>query len=127
ASPTNTAANGGSIAVTWNAVPAPAGGSAIVGYTIRITGPGVDLAPTVGPDATSFTYSNASGALKANTQYTITVYARNSAQVQSEAAWVRSASAVVTTVGPPSQVAGGVSAAVVNSQGHIRVTWGDNS
>src|SRR5690606_30121854 len=51
----------------------------------------------------------------------------NSAQVQSEAAWVRSASAVVTTVGSPSQVAGGVSSAVVNSQGHIRVTWGDSS
>lgn len=122
--PTNTAPAGGSISVSWSPVPDPSPGSALVGYTIRIVGPGVDLSPTVGPGTTTFAFSNGGGELAPATQYSVSVYARNSAQVLSSAAWQRNAPVAVTTVGPPSQTAGGVAAAVVNAQGHIRVTWG---
>lgn len=122
--PTNTAPAGGSISVSWNPVPDPAPGSALVGYVVRITGPSVDLMISRGPSVTSLDYTNADGVLAPNTQYSVTVYAKNSAQVASESVWRRSTPVAVTPVGLPGPVAGGVSGVVVNAQGHVQVSWG---
>ena len=122
---TATAANpsGGALKVSWSRVPDPSPGSAVLGYTVRITGPSVDFTATVGPATTSID-TTAGGALQANAQYTATVYARNSAAVISDADWRRASSAPTTTIGPPSQTAGGVQAVVVGSAGDIQVGWG---
>ena len=115
--------SGAELAVSWSAVPDPDPGSAVEGYTVRITGPGVDYVTSVGPSTTTLT-TTANRALAPNTQYVATVYASNRALVLSDADWRRTSSAPVTTIGPPSQTAGGVAAAVVGSEGHIQVTWG---
>ena len=114
---------GAAIRVSWSAVPAPDPGSDLVGYTVRVTGQGVDFTRNVGASTTS-TDTTASGALVANAQYIATVYARNSASVLSEGDWRRTSSAPVTTIGPPSATAGGVSAAIISSAGAIQVSWG---
>ena len=122
---TATAANpsGGALRVSWSRVADPNPGSAVLGYTVRITGPSTDFTATVGPATTSLD-TTAGGALKANVQYTATVYARNSAAVISDADWRRASSAPTTTIGPPSQTSGGVQAVVVGTEGNIEVTWG---
>lgn len=121
--PLDTNPEGAAIRVSWSTVPNPNPGSPIVGYTLRITGGGVDFSRNVNAGVTT-TDTTASGALVANTQYTATIYARNSANVLSDADWRRTTSAPVTTIGPPSSTAGGVAAVVVNTAGHIQVTWG---
>lgn len=119
--PTNDAAAGGSITVGWNPVAAPNPGTAITGYTVKITGSNVDAAINVGPGASSLTNTTAGGQLVAGQQYSVTVYARNSAQA-SDAQWNRNPPVTVTTVGPPSQV-GGLAAVVHDNAGRIRVEW----
>ncbi|HEY9498831.1 MAG TPA: Ig-like domain-containing protein [Terrimesophilobacter sp.] len=122
--PTNANPTGGAIAVSWSAVPDPAPGTPLVGYTVRVSGPGVDLLQTVPASSTSLSYPNSGGVLVPGVQYAVTVYARNSAQVSGEADWRRNAAVAVTAVGPPTQTAGGVTGVVVNAQGHIQVSWG---
>lgn len=114
---------GAALRVSWSPVPDPDPGSAVTGYTVRITGPNTDYTTSVGSGTTSLD-TTAGGSLVANAQYTASVYARNSALVVSDADWRRASSAPVTTIGPPSQAAGGVQAVVVGSAGDIRVTWG---
>ncbi len=110
------------LAVAWSPVPDPALGTPVSGYVIRISGPGVDFQTTTGPTTASLT-TTASGALVPGSQYSVTVYARNAAEVLSDADWRRTSSAAVTVIGPPSQVS--VAADVVNgAAGKIRVTWG---
>jgi hypothetical protein len=122
--PTNAAPDGGSLAVSWTAVPDPSPGSAIVGYTVRITGPSVDISRLVPAGTTTLDFANSAHSLVPGTAYSVNVYARNSAQVAGESAWLRNPAVGVTAVGPPGQVAGGVTGVVVNALGHIRVTWG---
>ncbi|MEY2849649.1 MAG: hypothetical protein RI885_2316 [Actinomycetota bacterium] len=117
--------SGGALRVSWSEVADPDPGSAIVGYTIRITGPGADYTTNVGPGTTSID-TTGGGSLVANAQYVATVYARNSAFVVSDADWRRASSAPVTTIGPPSQTVGGVQATVIGTVGDIRVTWGSS-
>ncbi len=118
--------SGAALDVSWAAVANPNPGSAITGYTMRITGAGTDFTATFGASTTS-TVTTAGRALVPNAQYVVTVYAENSALVLSDADWRRASSSPVTTIGPPSQTAGGVSAVVANASGHILVEWGASS
>lgn len=124
ANPTNTNPTGGAVNIAWNAVADPTPGTPIVGYTVRITGAGVDVVQLLPRGTTTLAYANSSGLLTPGVQYSVSVWARNSAQVASEADWKRNAPVNVTAVGPPSQVSGGVSGVVINALGHIQVTWG---
>ncbi|MEX1079356.1 MAG: Ig-like domain-containing protein [Homoserinimonas sp.] len=122
---TNDASAGGSITVGWNQVPNPNPGTPISGYTVKITGSNVDAAINVGPGASSLVNTTAGGAMVANQQYSVTVYARNSAQA-TDAQWNRNPAVTVRTVGPPSKV-DGLSAIVHDSSGSIRVEWSPGS
>jgi hypothetical protein len=124
AAPTNSNPTGGALNISWSPAPDPAPGTPIVGYTVRISGPGVEILQSVPVATTALAYSNDSGALTPGVRYSVSVYARNSAQVASESDWRRNPAVAVTAVGPPSQTAGGVTGAVINSLGHIRVSWG---
>ncbi|TBN56337.1 tandem-95 repeat protein [Glaciihabitans arcticus] len=114
------APNGGSITVDWSDVPDPALGTPVVGYTVEIKGPGVTYSST----ATSPFVTTAGGQLSNNTSYTVSVYARNSAQVLSVSDWRRT-TRTVTTIGPPIPGSPAPQAAInsANSNGEIRVTW----
>lgn len=124
ATPTNAAPAGGSLALAWTAVPDPAPGTAVTGYTVRITGPNVDLSLLIPPSATTFNYSNATQVLTPGVAYSVNIFARNSAQVAGESAWLRNAPVSVTAVGPPGLATDGVSGVVINALGHVRVSWG---
>jgi large repetitive protein len=125
--PTNTAPAGGSLAIAWSPVADPAHGSPVSGYTVRITGPSVDVSRLVPVGTTSLAFGNTSTTLTPGVAYSVNVYARNSAQVTGESAWLRNPSVLVTAVGPPGMAAGGVTGVVFNSSGHVRVTWGASS
>lgn len=122
--PTNTAAAGGSLALSWLPAPATPGASTVIGYTVLITGPSVKLTLLMPAQSTSFNFNNAALDLKAGVMYSVNIYARNSAQVAGESAWIKSAPVAVTAVGPPSAASGGVNAVVINALGHVRVVWG---
>jgi hypothetical protein len=119
ATATNSAPAGGSVRVDWSTVPTPPKGTSVVGYTVLIGGLSVDVAA----GQNSYEFLNGGGELANNNNYTVTVFARNSAQVTSAADWNRS-SVSVTTVGPPSQTAGGVTAISDAATGDMQVTWG---
>jgi hypothetical protein len=122
AEPTNAtdAPNGRSITVTWTPVADPNPGTPIVGYTVEIKGAGVSYST----NATSPLVTTAGGALANNESYTVSVYAKNSAQVVSSSDWRRT-SRTVQTVGPPVTGSPGPQASInpANSDGQIRVTW----
>lgn len=122
--PTNTAPTGGSLAISWLPVPDPSPGSAVIGYTVTIVGPGADLSFLMPAATTAFEFTNSSQALTPAVAYSVNVFARNSAQVAGTSSWLRNAPVSVTAVGPPSQTAGGVGAVVINSLGHVTVSWG---
>jgi hypothetical protein len=109
---------GGSITVTWSSVPDPDPGTPVSGYTVVVSGPGVDFSAS----ATSPFVTTAQGALKNDVSYTVQVFARNGAQVQSSADWHRTTT-TVRTVGPPSAPSSGPAVAVA-TDGRVRVTWG---
>ncbi len=125
--PTSTAPAGGSLAIAWSPAADPSPGTPIVGYTVRITGAGVDISRLVPAGTTSLDFGNSAGELTPGTSYAVNVYARNSAQVPGERSWLRNAPVAVTAVGPPGQAAGGVTAVVLNPLGHIQVSWGASS
>lgn len=125
--PTNTAPTGGSLAIAWAPVPDPSPGTPVAGYTVRITGAGVDISRLVPAGTTTLNFGNTAGELVPGTSYAVNVYARNSAQVAGEGSWLRNSAVAVTAVGPPGQTAGGVTGVVVNALGHIQVSWGASS
>lgn len=106
-------------AVSWSAVSNPQPGTAVTGYTVRISGPGIGKKDIVMGLGTSLVINDA--LIQAGQQYEISVTARNSAQVDTEE-WNRAFASPLTAIGPPSP-AGAVSAAVINPQGHIRLSW----
>ena len=118
------APTGKSITVSWPNVPNPNPGSPIVGYTVLINGPGVSYTSA----ATSPFTTTAGGALSNDVSYSVTVYARNSAQVLSDADWRRTTT-MVRTVGPPSVPKSGPKAGINadSASGAITVSWGDSS
>ena len=122
--PTASAPAGGAITVNWGEATLPTGASAVSGYTVRIFGGGVDWSAALGASVRTLKDTTAAGQLRPDVQYQVTVFARNQAQVVSEGDWRRSAPVSVTTVGPPGTVTPGVSAAVINAAGDIRLTWG---
>lgn len=119
ATATNSAPSGGSVRVSWTAVPNPTNGTSLLGYTVVIGGVSIDVA--VG--STSYEFLNGAGELANNVNYAVAVYARNSAQVTGAGDWNRSGT-TVTTVGPPSAAAGGVTAISDPATGHMQVSWG---
>lgn len=119
--PTSAAANGGSVTVSWASTPTPSPGTPIVGYTVRISGPGVDASISVGAGATSLTDTTAGGALVANESYSVVVFARNSAQA-TDSQWNRSSPTSVHTVGPPPVVTS-LTASIIDVAGNIKVGW----
>ena len=123
--PSDEAAAGGAITVRWARAADPQPGTSIVGYTVKISGSNVDEAINVGPGASSLVGTTAGGTLVANQQYSVTVYARNSAQA-TDAQWNRNLPVTVMTVGPPLRVAS-LSAVIHNTSGHIRVNWSPTS
>ncbi len=125
--PTNTAPAGGSLAITWSPVADPPNGSPVAGYTVRITGPSVDISRLLPVGTTSLDFGNSAGALAPAVAYSVNVYARNSAQVTGDSAWLRNAPVSVTAIGPPGQADGGVTGVVYNAQGYIKVSWGPSS
>lgn len=122
--PTNAAPAGGALTITWSPVADPVPGTPIVGYTVRIIGAGVDISRLVPVGSTTLYFANTAAELTPGTSYSVSVYARNSAQVPGEGSWLRNPAVAVTAVGPPSQTAGGVLGVVVNALGHIQVSWG---
>lgn len=122
--PTNSAQAGGSLAIAWSPVADPVPGTPVIGYTLRIIGPSVDISLLIPVGTTTFDFANSPKVLIPGVAYSINVYARNSAQVPSTSSWLRNPPVSVTAVGPPEQAAGGVMGVVINALGHIRVTWG---
>ena len=109
------APTGGAITVSWSAVPDPKPGTAIVGYSVEFNGD----TRNVGRGTLSTTFTG----LPTATEFAVTVYARNSAQVSSNGDWTRSDSKRATTVGPPTAPAQ-APAAASGTNGTITVTWG---
>jgi len=107
-------ANAGELQLSWNPVPKPSPGTAVVGYTIEMTG---ENAPARRDTVST---STVVGGLTPGQQYTFRVFARNSAQVSSDADWARSDLAQASAFGPPGQTA---PSAVVQADGTIRVSW----
>ncbi|MHB1171952.1 MAG: Ig-like domain-containing protein [Lacisediminihabitans sp.] len=121
--PTNDAPGGGSLRVAWAPVADPNPGSPVVGYTVRIGGLSID----VGRSGTSLLFTNSAGRLLPNTAYPVSVYARNSAQVTSDADWRKSAALSVTTVGPPSRTAPAPSASIArDGTGNVLLSYGNS-
>lgn len=113
--PTSTA---GELQISWNAVPKPSPGTAVVGYTVEGTGQNAPARR----DTTST--STVVGGLVPGQPYTFRVFARNAAQVTSDTDWARSDAAQASAFGPPGQTAPN---AVVQADGSIRVSWSDAS
>ncbi|GAB2461670.1 hypothetical protein HD599_001022 [Conyzicola lurida] len=110
------APTGGALTVTWPFVGDPDPGTRIVDYVVELTGRASVVVPRT---ATSTTITG----LPTNTTYEVRVYARNSAQVTTDAEWVRSGTVSATTVGPP--IVGTPAPVAVNDvDGNITVTWG---
>jgi len=112
------APNGGSIDVSWTAVPTPSPGTAVSGYTVLVNGA---VATQVGPGSTSTTI----GGLANDVVLTIEVYATNGAQVTSAADWNRSSTTVHTVGPPPAPNPAPQATSAVN--GDITVTWGPSA
>ena len=111
------APNGGSIDVSWSAVPEPSPGTGVVGYTVIVVGVS---STNVGAAVTSNTIAG----LANDVVYSVQVYARNSAQVISASDWNRTAT-TVRTVGPPTPP-NPAAQATSATNGDIEVSWGDS-
>ncbi|MBX3067753.1 MAG: tandem-95 repeat protein [Cryobacterium sp.] len=124
ATPTNATPTGGAVEIDWDPVADPVPGTPITGYTVRITGSGVDLTRLVPATVSNLSFDNSGGELVPGNTYQVIVYAKNSAQVTSEQNWLRNPPVPFNAIGPPTTVTGGVTGVVVNSQGHIQLNWG---
>lgn len=106
------------LVVAWTASPNPNPGTPVVGYTVRISGPGVGQTD-ITTSGTSITTS-VGGLVQAGQNYTIAVFSRNSAQATADE-WNSSSPISVTAVGAPLPVA--VTASGTGADGGIRVSW----
>jgi hypothetical protein len=107
----------GAIDVRWNAVPKPDRGSAVLptnGYVVEYTG------GASGTQVASGTSTTILGPAT-STSYEVRVYARNRAQVSSEADWARSGPAAGTSAVPP--VIAAPSPVLAPDGSGINVTW----
>lgn len=86
--------------ISWNTVGTPAKGSRVTGYVVEIAGAGAPGTQSVPAGTTSTTIAG----LQSGGQYSVQVYATNSAQVSSTADWARSPVTTGTAVGVPSTV-----------------------
>ncbi|PWB96246.1 Ig-like domain-containing protein [Salinibacterium hongtaonis] len=106
------------LVIGWDRTPNPSPGTPVVGYTVRISGPGFGQTD-ITTASTSLTTS-VGGLIQAGQNYSVTVFSRNSAQASADE-WNSSSAVAVTAVGSPLPVA--VSASVTGSDGSIRVSW----
>jgi len=109
------APSGGALTVSWPAVADPNPGTAVTGYSVEFNGQTRDLSRT----ATTTTFSG----LPTATEFSVRVYARNSAQVSATSDWIRSSPRSAVTVGLPTAPNPAPSAAS-GLNGEIEVTWG---
>jgi hypothetical protein len=103
------------LVVRWDAVPKPARGTSVLaagGYVVEVSGTNAPGPQTV--SSTTATFTGVPGS-----QYSVRVYAKNRAQVSSEADWARSAAAPGTAVGTP----GPFSATATAIKNQVTVTW----
>jgi len=104
----------GALNVSWPAVPRPERGTGVTGYTVEVSG---FNAPAVqNTSATSVTISG----LSPRSPYTVSVYARNRAQVTSEADWARRTAAPVTAVGG---VEAATNVTATSSERQVAISW----
>ncbi|GAA4665921.1 Ig-like domain-containing protein [Frondihabitans cladoniiphilus] len=112
--PSTSVAN--ALVVSWPAVARPARGTAVTGYVVEVAG--------VGSQTTTTTTTTFAG-LTPGSQYSVQVYATNSAQVSSSADWSRSGSVTATAIGVPS--APSVSATTdAGGSGDVTLTHGSS-
>lgn len=109
------APNGGSIDVSWTAVPDPSPGTSVIGYTVVVVGAS---STNVAAGETAVTI----GGLANDVVYSVQVYARNSAQVTAASDWNATAT-TVHTVGPPTPP-NPAPQATSATNGDIEVSWG---
>jgi hypothetical protein len=103
------------LVVRWDPVPKPARGTSVLaagGYVVEVSGTNAPGPQTV--SATTATFTGVPGS-----QYSVRVYAKNRAQVSSEADWARSGAAPGTAVGTP----GAFSATATAIKNQVTVTW----
>lgn len=103
----------GALDIRWDAVGRPAGGTAVTGYTVEITGTNAPGGQTTGSTSTTI------GGLVPGGRYDVRVHASNRAQVTSAADWSRSAAVRATAVGTPGSFA--VRAGATRNQ--VSVSW----
>lgn len=118
--PTNDAPAGGSVQISWSAIPDPNPGSPVAQQVVTVIGAdGSSLTRELGRSATGLALT-----LTPDVEYTVTVHARNAAQV-GDADWRRT-STTVRPVGHPGSTT--VQAAVLaDGSGDIVVTWTPSS
>ncbi|WP_156463363.1 Ig-like domain-containing protein [Frigoribacterium sp. Leaf172] len=103
----------GALDVSWSAVPRPAGGTAVTGYSVEITGSG---AP--GVQSTLSTSTTVAGLVPGG-RYDVRVFASNRAQVTSSTDWSRSSAVRATAVGVP----GAFSVRAGATRNQISISW----
>jgi hypothetical protein len=99
--------------VSWNAVPKPARGTSVLaagGYVVEVNGVAVQTV-----SGTSASLSD----LQAGSTYSVSVYAKNRAQVSSDADWARSGAVAAVAVGTPGTFA--VVAQATRNQ--VSISW----
>ncbi|MDQ1549328.1 MAG: large repetitive protein, partial [Microbacteriaceae bacterium] len=113
-------ASPGTVTIDWNSVPDPNPGSSVTGYTVVIGGPGGDQTIQAARGDQSVTTR-----LTPGTEYQVSVYARNSAQVTSSSDWRQSAPVSVTAVGPPGANSPAPSATIApDGSGDVLLNYG---
>jgi hypothetical protein len=103
----------GALDIRWSPVPRPAGGTAVTGYSVEITGSG---AP--GTQSTPSTSTTVAGLVPGG-RYDVRVFASNRAQVTGPADWSRSSAVRATAVGLPGPFA--VRAGATRNQ--VSISW----
>lgn len=101
AQPTSTP---GTMRLTWDAASVPSGGTAVTGYIVRITGPGVDVQRQTNGSTRALNVAD----LAAGETYTVRVAATNSAGVNSDLWRYSDPPLGMTAVGRPGTVTVGV-------------------
>lgn len=107
----------GALVIAWNAVPKPARGTSVASYVVEIAGDGAPGSQTVPASSTSTTI----GGLTPGAQYSVQVYAKNAAEVDSSDDWARSGAVTGSPVGTPAPVTGITASSDRN--GAITVSW----
>ncbi|WP_167140367.1 Ig-like domain-containing protein [Diaminobutyricimonas sp. TR449] len=111
------------IRISWSPVPDPQPGSRVSRYVVQIAGSGVNWSTEVGRDTTDPLTTTANGQLVPGTSYTVTVYAKNAAQV-GEADWRRTTATVIPVGQPGAPNPAPTAGTSADGSGAVTVSWG---